>query len=93
MRSFKNYAKEASKSEDGQGAATAEELTRKIAEAYAGRSNADIFRTILSEAEKSKRAGTLSDDEIDNFYNTFSPMLNSSQKKQLRAVVEKLKEI
>ena len=71
----------------------AEELTKKIASAYNGKSNADMMRSILAEAERSKRAGTLSNEEIENFYQTFSPMLNGTQRKQLRAVVERLKKI
>ena len=43
---------------------SAAELTKKIAAAYNGKSSADMFRNILSEAEKSKRAGTLSNEEI-----------------------------
>lgn len=89
MRSFKNYTP---KTEEAAGA-SAEELTAKIAAAYNGKSNAQMLRSILSEAEKSKRAGTLSNEEIDNFYNTFSPMLDASQRKKLREIVEKLKKI
>ena len=73
--------------------ASAEELTKKIASAYDGKSSADMLRNILAEAEKSKRAGTLSNEEIEKFYQTFSPMLDSGQRKKLRAIVEKLKEI
>ena len=68
-------------------------MTRKIAMAYHGTSNANMLRAILEEAEKSKRAGTLSNEEIETFYQSFAPMLNGFQKKQLRAVVERLKEI
>ena len=74
-------------------ATSTEELTRKIAMAYHGTSNANMLRAILEEAEKSKRAGTLSNEEIETFYQSFAPMLNGFQKKQLRAVVERLKEI
>ncbi len=92
MKSFKDYAKTQA-DEKASETASAEELTKKIASAYHGRSNADMLKNILVEAEKSKRAGTLSNAEIENFYQTFSPMLDSAQKKKLRAVVEKLKEI
>ena len=90
MKSFKEYANERT---DEKQTATAEDLAKKIASAYHGRSNADMLRNILTEAEKSKRAGTLSNEEIENFYQAFSPMLDSSQRKRLRAVVDKLKEI
>lgn len=87
MKSFKSESKK------GREEATAEELMKKMASAYDGKSNADIWRNILSEAEKSKRAGTLTNEEIDAFYQTFSPMLDSGQKKRLQSVVEKLKKI
>ena len=90
MRSFKEYKTQDHTSAE---AATAEELTKKIADAYHGKSNMDMLKSILAEAEKSKRAGTLSNEEIEAFYQSFAPMLNALQKRQLRAVVEKLKEI
>ncbi len=109
MRSFKQYGKQTATQREKSGlsptdgyasegtamgeTATAEELTQKIANAYHGRSNADMLRSILAEAERSKRAGTLSNEEIENFYQTFSPMLDSSQRKRLRAVVERLKNL
>ena len=93
MRSFKSETQNKTQNEDTQGAATAEDLMKKMASAYDGRSSADIWRNILSEAEKSKRAGTLSNQEIDAFYQSFAPMLDSSQRKKLQSVVEKLKKI
>ncbi len=91
MKSFKAYeGNEQSKNSE---TANAEELTKKIASAYHGKSNADMLHSILAEAEKSKRAGTLSNEEIENFYQTFSPMLDSAQRKRLRTVVDKLKKI
>lgn len=97
MKSFKEYSRDnptnTSGQQDEQGAANAEELTRRIAQAYNGRSNADILQGILKEAEKSKRAGTLSNEEIEKFYQSFAPMLNGFQRKKLREVVERLKGI
>lgn len=92
MKSFKDYS-QTNQTNDTSETAGAEELTKKIAAAYNGKSSADMLRSILAEAEKSKRAGTLSNEEIENFYQSFSPMLDSTQRKRLRAVVEKLKKI
>ena len=91
MKSFKEFSKE--QTTTGADAPSAEDLTKKIASAYHGKSNADMLRSILAEAERSKRAGTLSNDEIESFYRSFSPMLDASQRKKLRAVVDKLKDI
>ena len=99
MRSFKDYQKEAADVAAAQEnvtqeeTATAEELTQKIAAAYNGRSNMDMLKSILAEAEKSKRAGTLSNKEIEAFYQSFAPMLDGFQRKQLRVIVNRLKEI
>ena len=98
MRSFKNYTKEAETvarerealSEEG---ATAEELTKKIAAAYNGQSNMEMLKNILLEAEKSKRAGTLSNEEIETFYQSFAPMLDGFQRRKLREIVDRLKSI
>lgn len=92
MKSFKEYTK-TQYSEKEETTLNAEQLAKKIASSYNGRSNADVLRSVLTEAEKSKRAGTLSNQEIDEFYNAFSNMLDSSQRKRLRAIVEKLKAI
>ena len=87
MKSFKTENKRQEET------ATAEDLMRKMASAYDGKSNADIWKNILSEEEKSKRAGTLSNEEIDRFYQSFAPMLDRSQRKKLETIVEKLKRI
>ena len=88
---MKNLRSQVRTSEVGEESAA--ELTKKIAAAYDGKSGAGIWLQILAEAEKSKRAGTLSNEEIDEFYTQFEPMLSAEQKQQLRLVVQKLKEI
>ncbi|MBQ7880060.1 MAG: hypothetical protein IJ317_05370 [Clostridia bacterium] len=89
MRSFKTYTPQT----EQKSTASAEDLAKQIAAAYDGKSNAQMLKSILTEAEKSKRAGTLSNAEIDAFYNSFAPMLDGSQRKKLREIVEKLKKI
>ena len=91
MKSFKEYAKESGERvEDAQ---TAEELAKKISSAFHGKSDAEMLKNILYEAEKSKRAGTLSNEEIEAFYQSFSPMLDGMQRRYLRTVVDRLKRI
>ena len=94
MKSFKEYSKTATdvanaQTQDG----NAEELAKKLAAAHNGKSNAAMLQSILEEAERGKRAGTLSNEEIENFYQSFAPMLDGFQRKRLRAVVQRLKEI
>ncbi|MBQ9713996.1 MAG: hypothetical protein IJV83_01600 [Clostridia bacterium] len=98
MRSFKEYTKQAAEAADAQTkeqetGSTAEELAKKLAAAYNGKSNAAMLQSILEEAERGKRAGTLSNEEIESFYQSFAPMLDGFQRKRLRAVVQRLKEI
>ena len=59
MKSFKSYASEQTSEKEkrkGNESASAEDLTKQIASAYHGKSNADMLKSILAEAEKSKRA-------------------------------------
>ena len=104
MKDFKDYAKNQTAKERiekvqsvteeyAQETQSAEDLTKKIASAYNGMSNMDVLKNILAEAEKNKRAGTLSNQEIENFYQSFAPMLNGFQRKKLREIVDKLKQI
>lgn len=103
MKSFKEYSKQAADvanaqtvgdgTQRTQDSATAETLAKKLAAAYNGKSNAAMLQSILEEAERGKRAGTLSNEEIEAFYQSFAPMLDGFQRKRLRAVVQRLKEI
>lgn len=91
MKSFKKYSKTQNQTEKTP--QSAEELTQQIASAYNGKSSAEMLKNVLIQAEQSKRAGTLSNEEIENFYQSFAPMLDGAQRKKLRAIVDKLKEI
>lgn len=93
MKSFREYERKESTEAYKQETANAEELTKQIAQVYNGKSNADMLKNILAQAEASKRAGTLSNEEIEAFYQNFAPMLNGFQRKQLRAIIERLKSI
>ena len=94
MRSYKEQKQRAGKVEqNSQETASAEELAQKLARAYNGKSNMAMMKNILEEAERSKRAGTLSNEDIEAFYQSFAPMLTPPQRKQLRSIVERLKNI
>lgn len=72
---------------------TAAELTRKALAAYNGKSQSSVLLEILRQAEAGKRAGTLTDADIDAFYAQFSPMLSKEQRKKLQSVLAQLKRI
>ncbi len=96
MKSFKDHEPNTFQEERSEQEPTyesAEELTKRLAEAFNGKSSGAMLREILSEAERSKRAGALTNDEIDAFYGQFSPMLNLAQRAILKNVVEKLKRL
>ncbi len=101
MKSFKEYAKQNESSSQNAAQAqpnekteaNAEDLAKQIARAYNGKSNDAMLKNILLQAEKSKRAGTLSNEEIERFYQSFSPMLDAAQRRRLRTIVDKLKNI
>ena len=89
MKNLRSYTQ--GRKEETEQSAT--ELTKKIAAAYDGKSGAGIWMQILAEAEKAKRAGTLTNEEIDEFYAQFAPMLDEGQRKQLEGVIRRLKDI
>lgn len=72
---------------------TAETLAKQIAAAYRGKSDRAVLADIVSSAEKGKRAGTLTNAEIDTFYKRFAPMLNFVQRKKLEQIIAQLKNI
>lgn len=104
MRSFKDYTPRQEPSENKQtnGAGTSrtdfneqsiEDLIQQVAGGYNGKSSAQMLAGILKEAELAKRQGRLSNEQIDEFYAQFSPMVNDFQRKKLNEIVKKLKEI
>lgn len=65
----------------------AEEMMKK----YNGKSEGEIMTDLLAMAMERKKAGTLTNAEIDAFVSAVTPMLNGSQKKKLEQIVKKLK--
>ena len=62
-----------------------------LASAYEGKNADEIMKAILTEAERGRKNGTLSDDDIDNFAALVMPMINPEQQKTLEKVVKRLK--
>lgn len=95
MRSFRNYTPKPTNENTTQSneTMTASELTKKLASAWNGRNSREMLAEILAEAEKSKRQGTLTNAEIDEFYKQFSTFLSPSEKRTLETIVKKLKSL
>ena len=56
-----------------------------------GKSENDVIREIYAKAEAGKRAGTLTNEQIDAFYDRFSQLLDAGRRKKLKKIVERLK--
>ncbi len=86
MKDFKNYTEEEAEKDFSS-------IAEGIAKEYKGKSEADVIKAIIAQAESERRKGNLSDEEVERFYENFSPMLNSVQKKKCRAIIDRIKKI
>ena len=98
MKSFKNYNVEESPNSATQNTTSnpepnMENFEKQMLGQYEGKSGVEMFRTLLKQAEASKRAGTLTNEQIDEFYAQFSPMLPNAQRKKLDEVIADLKKL
>ncbi len=69
------------------------DMVTKMAKQFDGKSQQELIKSVFEEAKKRKRAGTLSNSEIDGFYNMLYPMLDDKQRKMLSKIVSDLKRI
>lgn len=81
--------KQAASFNPGQGGAF--EALNALAGKYEGASEEQLMRAIYAEAKRSRKNGTLSDEQIDEFVSTVLPMLSAEQAKKLSAVAQKIK--
>lgn len=98
MKDFKSYSDERNEKPRKNTPDTANygntvELAKVLSKAMNGKSEGQILRTIIAEAERGKREGTLTDADLDNFYNALSPLLDGIKKRKLKEVIQKLKSI
>ena len=68
-------------------------LVKSVAESMKGKSQSDIMRAVIEEAERGKRAGTLTNADLDNFYNLMAPTLDGFRRQKLKSIVARLKRI
>ena len=69
------------------------DLFKTLSLKYEGKSADDMMAQIILEAEKGRRNGTLTDQDIDDFASKVSPILSDKQRKMLSQVVARLKSI
>lgn len=72
---------------------TAADLTKRLAAAWNGKNSKEMLLEILAEAETGKRNGTLTNADIDAFYEQFAPLIDERQRRVLRGVIDRLKRI
>jgi len=102
MNDFKSYSSENSngggQSNGGENKKSADvnntvELAKILSRAMSGKSETQILRTIIAEAERGKREGTLTNADLDNFYSALAPMLDGMKRRKLGEVITRLKKI
>ena len=69
------------------------EFAKTISKAMNGKNETQLLHTIIAEAERGKREGRLTNADLDNFYNTISPMVDGFKRKKLKEVIARLKSI
>lgn len=69
------------------------ELAKVLTKAMAGKNEGQILHTIIAEAERGKREGTLTNADLDNFYNALAPFVDGFKRRKLKEVINRLKSI
>ncbi len=104
MKDFKSYSQEnpkpdGDKNANAGGPGGSENVNNTVnmaamlAKAFNGKSEKDIWQTILAQAEQGKRDGTLTNADLDNFYNAVAPLVDGFKRQKLKSVILKLKQI
>lgn len=68
-------------------------LVNSLAAKYDGKNQNELLAAIYKEAQKGKRAGTLTNADIDNFAKMLSPLLDDKKRNMLGKIVNELKKI
>ena len=97
MKDFKNYVPD-DKNDKNKGAQSGDveqtvNLAAAMAKAFQGKSEGQIWQTILEQAEQGKRNGTLTNADLDNFYAALAPLVDGYKRQKLKQIISKLKAI
>lgn len=97
MKDFKSYTKGGGEKPDGNGGKFDDDkgvkLVKQVADSMKGKSSGEIMRTVIDEAERGKRAGTLTNADLDNFYQLMAPTLDGFRRRKLKSIVDRLKKL
>lgn len=69
------------------------DLINALVKAFSGKSEGEIWKSVLAQAEQGKRDGTLTNKDLDNFYTALAPLLDGFKRQKLRNVINRLKAI
>lgn len=89
MKDFSEFTPQDKKETSGSGDINSQFM--KFASGYEGKSADEVMSAILAEAEKGKKNGTLTDEDVDRFASAVSPFLTDKQRKMLNVIVKKIK--
>lgn len=90
MDDFKNFTPKNTSSTDMNAAM---DMAKSVIGSMNGKSESQLLRTIIAEAERGKREGRLSNADLDNFYNSVAPMVDGAKRKKLKEIISRLKSI
>ena len=97
MKDFKSYTPEENNNTNDnpktQDVNDTVNLAKAISKAMNGKSQGQLLSTIIAEAERGKRNGTLTNADLDNFYNALAPLVDGFKRKKLKEVITQLKNI
>ena len=97
MKDFKSYTPEENNNTNDnpktQDVNDTVNLAKAISKAMNGKSQGQLLSTIIAEAERGKRNGTLTNADLDNFYNALAPLVDGFKRKKLKVVITQLKNI
>ena len=94
MKDFKSYKPEENNNDEKpQNVEQTVNLAAAMAKAFNGKSEGQIWQTILEQAEQGKRNGTLTNADLDNFYAALSPLVDGFKRQKLKSIISKLKSI
>lgn len=99
MKDFKSYSEEhpqtvqSAPTTDTASVNNTVELAKILSKTMSGKNERQLLGTIIAEAERGKREGTLTNADLDNFYKALAPMLDGFKKRKLKEVIAKLKSI
>ncbi len=102
MKDFRSYSDESGKNKTGgensgaKGGADVNNtinMVNALASMFSGKSEGDIWKTVLAQAEQGKRDGTLTNADLDAFYSALSPLLDGFRRQKLKSVINKLKNV